>query len=171
MMSSSWAISADMRSRVSKLVTLNSVSSLKRANGVRRSCDMPASIRARSWSILAKRSAKRLKSMLTSRISRVAAFSSRLVVVNWPSRSWLAANEMRFRGWLMTPVIMTAPPKDKAKVMVSQLSQASSSPGSSWFGSIRSQYAACSILKPTQNPGSPLTCAAIKVPAPKRATT
>src|SRR5574337_992278 len=71
MIASSWVMSAAMCSRASASTTDNSVSSRSRASGVRRSCEMPASITARSCSILASCSAMRLKPMLTSRISLV----------------------------------------------------------------------------------------------------
>ena len=80
-------MSAAIRSRVSGSATLNSVSSRKRAKGVRKSCEIPASIKARSCSILARRSAIRLKPMLTSRISLVASSSFSSEALKWPSRT------------------------------------------------------------------------------------
>jgi hypothetical protein len=69
-------MSAAMCPRASASGTLISVSSRRRASGVRRSCEMPASITARSCSILASCCAMRLKPMLTSRISLVVVLSS-----------------------------------------------------------------------------------------------
>ena len=139
MMASSCAMSAAIKSRVSRSATLNSVSRRKRASGVRRSCEMPASIKARSCSILAKRSAIRLKPMFTSRISEVAASSSKVDVLKCPSRTWLAAKDNRFRGRLMRPAIKAAPPKDSAKVRPSQVSHAEPPSGRSRAGSICNQ--------------------------------
>ena len=76
MMVSTCAMSATMCSRASSSGTLISVSSRSRASGVRRSCEMPASISARSCSILDSWSAMRLKPTFTSRISLDSAPSS-----------------------------------------------------------------------------------------------
>ncbi len=139
MISSSWAMSPAISSRVSGSATLSSVSKRKRAKGVRKSCEMPASISARSASILAKRSAMRLKPMLTSRISLVAANSSRVEVLKWPSRTWLAAYDRRLRGRLIRPAMTAAPDKDKAAAMLSQTSQPLPPKGLSRSGSICNQ--------------------------------
>ena len=71
MIASSWSMSARCCSRASSSLTLISASRRRRASGVRRSCEMPASITARSSSTLASSRAMRLKPMLTSRISLV----------------------------------------------------------------------------------------------------
>jgi hypothetical protein len=123
MIASSWSMSAAMCSRASGSTTLISVSSRRRASGVRRSCEMPASITARSCSILASCCAMRLKPMFTSRISLVTAFSSRRLASKSPSRTRLAAKDSCFSGLLIRRAITAAPASDSAAAVISHTSQ------------------------------------------------
>ena len=123
MMASSWSMSAAMCSRASASATLISVSRRRRASGVRRSCEMPASMTARSCSILASCWAMRLKPMLTSRISLVTAFSSSRLASKSPSRTRLAANDSCLSGRLISRAISAAPVSDRPAAVISQISQ------------------------------------------------
>ena len=88
--------------------TLISASRRRRESGVRRSCEMPASMTARSCSTLASSRAIRLKPMLTWRISLVIVVSSRRESYS-PSRIRLAANERSFSGRLMRRAMPAEP--------------------------------------------------------------
>jgi hypothetical protein len=114
MIASSWAMSAAMWSRASSSATLISVSRRRRASGVRRSCEMPASMMARSCSILASWSAMRLKPMLTARISLVRARSSSRCASYSPSRTCMVARDSCLSGRLMSRVISAAPASESA---------------------------------------------------------
>ena len=101
-------MSIAMLALASSSCTLISASRRRRASGVRRSCEMPASITARSCSTLASSRAIRLKPMLTWRISLVIVVSSRRES-NSPSRIRLAANDSSLSGWLMRRAIAAEP--------------------------------------------------------------
>src|ERR1044072_5071070 len=95
MIASSWSMSIAMLALASSSCTLISASRRSRDSGVRRSCEMPASITARSCSTLASSRAIRLKPMLTWRISLVIVVSSRRESYS-PSRIRLAGDERAF---------------------------------------------------------------------------
>ena len=106
----------------SSLLTLISVSRRSRASGVRRSCEMPASITARSSSTLASSRAMRLKPRLTSRISLVSVFSSRRESRS-PSRMRLAAKDSSRSGRLISRAITTEPTSVASSAMPTQTNQ------------------------------------------------
>ena len=148
--------------------TLISVSRRRRASGVRRSCEIPASMMTRSSSILDSCLAMRLKPMLTSRISLVATFSSSLLASKSPSRMRLAANDSCLSGRLMRRAISAAPTSDRMAAVISQISQVPLCSGPRREGSVSSQYESPSMLKPTHTPATPLTDLATTVPLPMR---
>ena len=139
MMASSWAMSATMCWRASASATLISVSRRSRASGVRRSCEMPASITTRSCSIFDSCAAMRLKPMLTSRTSLVATCSSSRLASKSPSRIRLAAKDSCLSGWLISRAITAAPASDRAAAVTSQIAQVLVRDGPSWEGSVNSQ--------------------------------
>ncbi len=161
-------MSATMCSRAISSTTLISVSSRRRARGVRRSCEMPASMTARSCSSLASFWAMRLKPMFTSRISLVTAFSSRRLAAKSPSRTRLAAYESCLSGWLISRAMAAAPARDRAPAVMSQISQVRPPAGLKREWSISSQLGSPLMLKPTHRPFSPLTVWATMVPGPRR---
>ena len=170
MMASSWSMSAAMCSRASASTTLISVSSRRRASGVRRSCEMPASMTARSCSILASCCAMRLKPMLTSRISLVTAFSSSRLASKSPSRTRLAAKDNCLSGRLIRRAITAAPASDSAAAVISQTSQVLPPTCEKRLRSSSIQKWSRSMRKPIHRPCSPLTLLAITVPLPMRLT-
>ncbi len=170
MVASSCTMSATMCSRATWSNTLISVSSRSRASGVRRSCEMPASITARSCSSLDRRSLMRLKPMFTSRISLVTASSSSCAAKS-PSRSRLVALESCLSGRLMRPAITAAPASDSAAAVSTHTSQVLPPAGLKREGSIRNQFWSPSMVKPTHRPSSPLTLLATMVLGPRRLVT
>ena len=101
-------MSSAMWLRASSSGTLISASSRMRASGVRRSCEMPASITVRSCSTLASSRAMRLKPTLTARTSVVLVRSSSRVSYS-PSRMRAAAVDSSFSGRLIRPAIVAEP--------------------------------------------------------------
>src|SRR6218665_1786852 len=168
MVASSCTMSATICSRATSSATLISVSSRSRASGVRRSCEMPASITARSCSSLASFCAMRLKPMLTSRISLAATSSSRWLAAKSPSLTRLAAYDSCFSGRLPSRAIAAAPVSDSAVAMTSQTSQVPPSVGLKRERSISSQLGAPLMSNPTHSPSSPLTLWATMVSGPRR---
>src|SRR5882724_5216125 len=167
MMASSWSMSSAMLRLASSSCTLISASSRSRASGVRRSCEMPASITARSSSTLANSRAMRLKPMLTWRISLVSVFSSSCDSYS-PSRMRLAANDRSRKGWLISRAMPAEPSTVASKAMVTHSSQVLPAIGLTRVGSACSQYWSLSIVKPTHSPLTPLTVCATSVSGPRR---
>jgi hypothetical protein len=108
MIASSWSMSIAMFDFASSSLTLISASRRRRDSGVRRSCEMPASMTARSCSTLASSRAIRLKPMFTWRISLVIVVSSRRESYS-PSRMRLAANERSCSGRLISAAMPAEP--------------------------------------------------------------
>ena len=161
-------MSATMCSRAISSITLISVSSRRRARGVRRSCEMPASITARSCSSLASFWAMRLKPMFTSRISLVTTSSSRWLAVKSPSLTRLAAYDSCLSGRLISRAMAAAPASDSAPAVMSQMSQVRPPAGLKRDRSISSQLGSPLMLKPTHRPFSPFTLCATMVSGPRR---
>ena len=131
--------------------TLISASRRRRASGVRRSCEMPASITARSCSTLASSRAIRLKPMLTWRISLVIVVSSRRESYS-PSRIRLAANERSLSGRLMRRAMPAEPSTVASSAIETQRMIVLVDIGPTRVGSTLSQNGSRSIEKPTHRP-------------------
>src|SRR5574343_151077 len=168
MVASSCTMSATMCSRAMSSITLISVSSRRRARGVRRSCEMPASITLRSCSSLASFWAMRLKPMFTSRISLVTTSSSRWLAAKSPSLTRLAAYDSCLSGRLISRAMAAAPASDSAPAVMSQMSQVRPPAGLKRERSISSQLGSPLMLKPTHTPLSLFTLWATMVSGPRR---
>ena len=166
MVASTCSMSSTMCARAASSATLSSTSSRSRASGVRRSCEMPASISTRSCSAWPSWRVMRLKSMLTSRISCVATFSSSRTEPNFPSRTCAAAACSFLSGWLTSRASSAAPSSESAAAMPNQTSQVLRSTAPTRLGSVSSQNCSRPILKPTHSPSRPLTWRATSVPLP-----
>src|SRR5664279_2268361 len=154
MIASSWSMSIAMLLLASSSWTLISASRRRRDSGVRRSCEMPASMTARSCSTLASSRAIRLKPMLTWRISLVIVVSSRRESYS-PSRMRLAANERSLSGRLMRRAMPAEPSTVASRAIETQRTMVLVDIGPTRVGSTLSQNESRAIEKPTQRPGAP----------------
>ena len=158
-------MSIAMLALASSSCTLISASRRSRDSGVRRSCEMPASMTARSCSTLASSRAIRLKPMLTWRISLVIVVSSRRESYS-PSRIRLAANERSLSGRLISRAMPAEPSTVASSAIETQRTIVLVDIGPTRVGSTLSQNESRAIEKPTHRPGTPFIELATMVSGP-----
>ena len=169
MMASICPISDWMPSRASSDRLAISTSSCMRASGVRKSCEMPAKITARSDSTCFKSSTIWLKLRFASMIS-IGPFSGSGAGC-LPLAMSRAAAVKRDSGKLIRLEMMAAPSSDSRDTRLAQPSHWKPVRPRRRSRSSISQYSSSSILKLTQKPATPLTRAEKRVSLPSLAFT
>ena len=169
MMRSISSMSVIMPSLVDASLPLISMPSRMRDSGVRRSCDTPARISARSSS----RRARSRDIWLKARVS-VATSVGPVSSMGAGCRPWpisMAAWDKALSGRLRRETIRPAAARDSSSATEPQPSHCSVAWRSMRSRGRRTQYSSSSIVKVTQKPGTPLRCMAKRVCAPRTSRT